>query len=118
MIPFQGRVSGRQYVKNKPYPVGVKRFLCCGKSGMAYDFEFYQGKCTGVSQEYKSLGLGGSIVMCLVENLPVNENFKIFFDNVFTCIPLLLELKAKGMFSIGVLKTNLMSGSVVKLKRH
>ena len=39
MIPFQGRVPGWQYVKNKPNPVGVKLFVRCGRSGMAYDFE-------------------------------------------------------------------------------
>ena len=41
---------------------------------MAYDFEFYQGKGTGVSEDYKDLGLGGSIVMRFVEKLPESEN--------------------------------------------
>ena len=76
MIPFQGRVPGRQYVKNKPNPVGVKLFVRCGRSGMAYDFEFYQGKGPGVSEDHKDLGLGGSIVMRLVVNLPERENLK------------------------------------------
>ena len=59
MIPFQGRVPGRQYVKNKPNPVEVKLFVRCGRSDMAYDFKFYQGKGTGVSKDHKDLGLGG-----------------------------------------------------------
>ena len=75
MIPFQGRVPGRQYVKNKPNPVGIKLFVGCRRSGMAYDFEFYQGKGTGKSEDHKDLGLWGSIVMPLVENLPERENF-------------------------------------------
>lgn len=69
MIPFHGRVPARQYVKGKPNPVGIKSFVRCGKSGKAYDFELYQGKGTGVSQDFRHLGLGGSVVMRLVENL-------------------------------------------------
>ena len=40
MIPFHGRVPARQYIKNKPNPVGLKSFVHCGKSGRAYDFNF------------------------------------------------------------------------------
>lgn len=51
MIPFQGRVPGRQYMMKKSNPVGIKSFVRCGKSGIANDFEFYQGRGTGVSEE-------------------------------------------------------------------
>ena len=54
---------------------------------MVYDFEFYQGKNTEISTEYKELGLGGSVVMRLVENLSQNENFTVYFDNFFTGVP-------------------------------
>ena len=83
---------------------------------MAYNFEFYQGKGTGVSEDHKDLGLGGSIVMGLVENLPERENFKVYFDNFFTSIPLLIQLKEKGFYALGVLKTNRMSGAIFKSK--
>ena len=116
MISFQGRVTGWQYVKNKPNPVGVKLFVRCGRSDMAYDFKFYQGKGTGVSKDHKGLGLGGSIVIRLVENLPERENFKVYFDNVFTSIPLLIQLKEKGCHVLAVLKTNRMSGAILKSK--
>ena len=117
MIPFHGRVPARQYVKGKPNPVGIKSFVRCGKSGKAYDFELYQGKGTGVSQDFKHLGLGGSVVMRLVENLPKNERFKVYFDNYFTSIPLLLELKAIGFHALGVVKANRMNGAVLKSKK-
>ena len=116
MIPFQGGVPGRQYVKNEPNPVGLKVFVRCGQSGMAYDFEFYQGKCSGVPEDHKDLGLGRSIVMRLVENLPERENFKVYFDNFFTSIPLLIQLKEKGFHALGVLKTNRMPGTILKSK--
>ncbi|KAG0416758.1 hypothetical protein HPB47_006164 [Ixodes persulcatus] len=75
MIPFTGRVAAKQFLRNKPNPEGVKVFVRCSSDGMANDFELYQGKGTGTSLEHKHLGLGGSIVMRLVEHLPKFKNF-------------------------------------------
>ena len=83
---------------------------------MAYDFKFYHGKGTGVSEDHKHLGLGESIVMRLVENLAERENFKAYFENFFTSIPLLIQLKEKGYHALSVLKTNRMSGAILKSK--
>ena len=76
------------------------------RSGMAYDLEFYQGKGTGASEDHKDLGLVGSIVMRFVENLPERENFKVCFDNSFTSIPLLIQLKGNGFHALGEKKLN------------
>ena len=81
-----------------------------------YDFELYQGAGTGISAEHTYLGLGRCILMWLVENIPQNENFKVFFDNYFTSIELLLELKALGMYSLGVVKSSQMTGTVLNPK--
>ena len=116
MIPFHDRCLACQYIKNKPNPVGMKSFVHCGKSGKAYDFELYQGAGTGISAEHTYLGLGGSIATWLVEKIPQNENFKVFFDNCITSIVLLLKLKALGMYLLGVMKSNWMAGGVLKPK--
>ena len=81
-----------------------------------YDFELYQGAGTGISAEHTYLGFGRSILMWLVENIPQNENFKVFFDNYFTSIEFLLELKALGMYSLGVVKSSQMAGTVLNPK--
>ncbi|KAH9374626.1 hypothetical protein HPB48_014673 [Haemaphysalis longicornis] len=114
MIPFTGRVAAKQFVRNKPNPEGVKVFLRCSSSGVAHDFEIYQGKGTGTSAEHTHLGLGGSIVMRLAESLPKQENFKLYFDNYFTSIPLLQELKEIGIWAIGTIRSNRLQGCPLK----
>ena len=57
MIPFHSRAPCRQYIKNKLNPVGVKLFARSGRSSMVYNFEFYQGKNTVISAEYKEFGV-------------------------------------------------------------
>ena len=109
-------MAPRYEYQSKPNPVGIKSFVRCGKSSKAYDFELYQGAGTGISAEHTYLGLDGSTVMQLVKNIPRNENFKVFFDNYFTSIVLLLELKALGMYSLGVVKSNRMAGTISKPK--
>lgn len=44
IIPFKGRSSLKQYVKNKPHKWGIKVFARAGTSGNVYDFEIYRGK--------------------------------------------------------------------------
>ena len=114
MIPFHGRMPARQYIKNKPNPVGLKSYVRCGKSGIAYDFEFYEGAGTGVN--YRHLGLGGSVVKRLCEKIPRHENFKVFFDNHFTGLPLLEELKSDGILALGVIMPNRMGNPGLKTK--
>nr|XP_050030028.1 piggyBac transposable element-derived protein 1-like [Dermacentor andersoni] len=70
MVAFTGRVPAKQVVKSKPNPVGVKIFVRCSTDGLAHDFELYQGKGTGVGREFSYLGLGGCVVMRLVESFP------------------------------------------------
>ena len=70
-----------------PNSVGVKNFVRCEKSGIAYMISnsMTEGKCTF------------DAVMRLVEKLSENEKFKVFyFDNDFTMVALLLELKRQG----------------------
>nr|XP_039250202.1 piggyBac transposable element-derived protein 3-like [Styela clava] len=113
MIPFTGRVPAKQFVKGKPNPVGLKNFVICGKSGRAVDFEIYQAAGTGT----KHLGLGASVVLRLVEAIPKQKNCKICFDNYFTGIPLIRELKSRGIHSLGVVKSNRLMGCELKSEK-
>ena len=103
-------LSKIEFQHNNMWIISWTQFVRCGKSAMENNFIFYQGKGTGIRNQ--ELGLGGSCVMRLVENLPENTNF----GNFFTSVPLLLELKVKGVFSLAVLKTNPMSSIVLKSK--
>ncbi|XP_070390691.1 piggyBac transposable element-derived protein 3-like [Dermacentor albipictus] len=106
MIPFTGRVPAKQFVKGKPNPEGVKVFLRCSADGLARDLELYQGKGTGVSAQHAHLGLGGSVVMRLVEAMPKGKNLKCFMDNYFTSVPLILQLKEMGILASGTIRAN------------
>ncbi|XP_072033257.1 piggyBac transposable element-derived protein 3-like [Amphiura filiformis] len=114
MIPFTGRVLAKQFIKSKPNPVGIKNFVICGSSGRPLDFEFYQGKGTGIPEETKQLGLGASVLLRLTESIPRQMNHKVCFHNYFTGMPLIRELKAKGIHSLGVVKANRLKGCELK----
>ncbi|XP_072047401.1 piggyBac transposable element-derived protein 3-like [Amphiura filiformis] len=114
MIPFTGRVPAKQFIKNNPNPVGIKSFVICGSSGRALDFELFQGKGTGIPEETKHLGLGASVVLRLTESIPRQMNYKVCFDNYFTGMPLVRELKTKGIQVLGVDKVNRLKGCELK----
>ncbi|KAH7945339.1 hypothetical protein HPB49_009797 [Dermacentor silvarum] len=102
MIPFTGRCPLRQYVKGKPRPLGLKKFVVTTSEGLVMDFEIYQGKSTPLAET--SLGLGPNAVLRLVRTLP--EKSSIFFDRYFTIIPLLDELLKKGIDGMGTIMAN------------
>lgn len=118
MIPFTGKVAAKQVIKSKPNPEGVKVFVRCSHDGLAHDFEIYQGKGTGVDSTHAHLGLGGSVVMRLSEAMPTHKNLKFFFDNYFTSIGLLRELKALGILATGTIRGNRLMGCSLKSEKE
>ena len=49
--------------------------------------------------------MGGSVVLDLLSELPTLK-YNVFFDNLFTSLPLLEILKSKGMNGTGTLRAN------------
>jgi hypothetical protein len=99
MIPFTGRSSLSQYVPNKPRPRGLKNFVLASSKCLVLDFEVYQGKTTPLPETH--LGLSPSVVLCLMETLPVNSS--VFFDWYFTTVPLLNSLLDRGLEGTGTI---------------
>lgn len=85
---------------------------------MEHDFEFYRGKGTGVSNDHSHLGLGGSVVMRLVELLPRNLNVRCYMDNYFSSVPLFRELKLLGILASGTIRANRILGCELKSEKE
>ena len=97
IVPAKTRFSGiRQYSPKKPTKWGFKNFVLSGSNGIMHDFFFYTGatgneKCNGPY-----------VVKRLVESLPKNENYRLFFDNWFcTCKEF---LKRMGILSAAIFR--------------
>lgn len=105
MIPFTGTTSLRQYVKNKPNPVGLKNFVLATPNGLVLDFFLYQGgKTWPDGTPDKVLGIGGSVVKKL--SVDIFPGTTIYFDRYFTSIHLLDYLLEKGIFGVGTIMNN------------
>ena len=82
---------------------------------MLYEFEIYTGKKED-NVEKSRLGITGDLVMRLCSNLPKHMNFKVYFDNFFTSIPLIRELRKDGILSLGTIRANRMIGAAKLLR--
>ena len=80
IIPFKGLSGLKQYRKNKPHRWGFKVFARAGIFGLIYDFEVYAGKAIKLSGD---LSVPANVVLRLVEKLPNDKNFKLYFDYWF-----------------------------------
>ncbi|KAF3856671.1 hypothetical protein F7725_017394 [Dissostichus mawsoni] len=95
MIPFKGKFSSI-----KPHPWGFKMWVRTGISGMICDFDVYQGSVDGIRAK-SEFGLSGDVVMKLASTLPECQNYKIYADNYFTCVPLVVKLLDRGIHYVG-----------------
>lgn len=99
----------KQYMPMKPHKWGFKLFVICGTSGFSYDFEIYSGQENRDENrlaDEPDLGSSSNVVVRLVRNVPRNLNYKVYFDNYYTSIPLLVYLSTKGIFSLGTVRRN------------
>ncbi|KAI8125261.1 PiggyBac transposable element-derived protein 2 [Lucilia cuprina] len=103
ILAYKGQHSLKQYLPMKPHKWGFKMFTRAGVSGIIYDFTLYIGE--GTCKSY-GLGISSDIVLYLSSNMPLNQNFKLFFDNWFSSISLMIALKEKGILAVGTIRSN------------
>ncbi|KAJ4441104.1 hypothetical protein ANN_10954, partial [Periplaneta americana] len=105
MVPYFGRHGCKQFIKGKPIWYGFK-FWCGGTSnGYFMWLEPYQGAGT-CSQKYEDKGLGYGVVISYADQLRDNVPYRFFFDNLFTNVQLLIDLKKRGNGATGTMQQN------------
>ena len=102
MVPHKGRLSFKQYIKNKPIRWGVKLWVLCeAKTGYVFNFQVYLGKEHGQVEQH----LARRVVKHLI--LPIENKFHHLFMDNFYCDPyLFLELERKQVLACGTVRAN------------
>ena len=89
IIPTKSRSSIKQYNAKKPHKWGYKAFVLSGISGFSHDFDIFAGaQSNTVPDGAPDLGASSNVVVRLTQSVPRHHNYKIFFDNWFTSVPL------------------------------
>ena len=91
----------KQFIRGKPIRFGYKVWSLNTPLGYCIQFEPYQG--AGVTDS--SLGLGGSVVLDLMSELPPAK-YQLYFDNFFTNIRLLNTLSDQDIGATGTVRVN------------
>jgi len=93
-------------MKEKPCPWGIQTFLLCSKNGIVYNMILHQENMIELNPEIQNkYGLGGSVVLKLVENLQ-KDNHILFFDHFFGSYNLLISLDYLGIKAAGLVHMN------------
>jgi len=103
MVPFTGRISFLQYMKDKPVKWGIKIWKLCDQASYLYTFDVYTGKR---GTEKLEGGLGFQVVKKLVCQLPESLPRHVFADNFFASVALAEELLHGNMLFTGTIKSN------------
>uniref|UniRef100_A0A3B3IBA3 PiggyBac transposable element-derived protein domain-containing protein n=1 Tax=Oryzias latipes TaxID=8090 RepID=A0A3B3IBA3_ORYLA len=103
MVPFKGRNRLNQFLPAKPKKWGYKILVLAGSDGNPHNFEIYTGRVVQPS-ELPDVGASGNVVLRLAQPIPKQQRHKLFFDNWFTSVPLILTLAQQGIHCAGTLK--------------
>ena len=102
MVPHKGRLSFKQYIKNKPTRWGIKLWVLCeAETGYVYRFQVYLGKQEG--------NLETNLARRVVRDLTVTEhdrNHHLYMDNFHNDPYLFKELLGKNIFACGTVRPN------------
>ncbi|XP_035713791.1 piggyBac transposable element-derived protein 4-like [Folsomia candida] len=106
LLSFKGRLSFKQYLKDKRARFGMKLYLLCDSaSRFVLKALPYQGRTTKIenSSWIQELGFGGATVMTLLHGY-FNKFHRITIDNWFVSPTLALRLKQLGTYILGTVQ--------------
>lgn len=108
----------RQYMPNKPHKWGIKLFVLCDSHGFAYRFEIYNGAGDNVILSgAPDLGSTANIVVRLTQTVEDMRHHIIYFDNFYTSLPLLVYLRARGIYGLGTIRPNRIPNCLLPLDK-
>ncbi|XP_068086621.1 piggyBac transposable element-derived protein 3-like [Anabrus simplex] len=113
LCPTKGRSYLKQFLPMKPRKWGYKLFVLSGVSGFAYNVEIYTGQenredCRPAGEP--DLGASANVVVRLCRIVPCDVHHKIYFDNYYTTLPLMVFMKNRGIYCLGTLRRNRVPG--------
>lgn len=104
MIAFRGRVSFRQYIKNKPVKYGIKSYtLAESDTGYISDMTIYTGSTTFYEPEYENFKKTEGVVLTLMHPI-LNQGYRLFVDNYYTSVELFQYLDSKQTQACGTVR--------------
>lgn len=104
MIPFKGRLSFIQHMKDKPTKWGIKVFILAdATNGYVKRLQLYTGKNSELSRN--ELGLCTNVVLELLSDLE-HTHPKVYMDNYYTSSALFVKLYLKGINACGTIRTS------------
>ncbi|CAG4979435.1 unnamed protein product [Parnassius apollo] len=106
MCSTKTRSALKQYLPEKPHKWGFKLFAICDVSGYGYKFEVYSGQENICADGEPQLGALSNVVVRLAREIPVNQNYRLFFDNYYTSLPLMEFLSHRGILALGTVRRN------------
>ena len=102
MVPYFGRHSRTLFIRGKPIRFGYKNWGLCGHDGYPYQVHPYQGR----ENNPQGRPLGTKVVNSLCNIVENAENHEVYFDNLFTSISLLDDMRRRKMKATGTLRSN------------
>uniref|UniRef100_A0A3P9I8W3 PiggyBac transposable element-derived protein domain-containing protein n=1 Tax=Oryzias latipes TaxID=8090 RepID=A0A3P9I8W3_ORYLA len=111
MVPFKGRNRLKQYLPAKPKKWGYKILVLAGSDCVPHNFEIYTGRVVQ-PPELPDVGASGNVVLRLAQPIPKHQRHKLFFDNWFTSVPLILTLAQQGIQCAGTVRSNRLPGLI------
>lgn len=100
LVPFRGRLSFRQYIKNKRHKFGIKLFKLCVSKGYTYNLSVYCG-----AEKREGQPVSTSVVMSLMNNL-LDKGRTLYTDNYYTSVELAHCLLKRKTYLVGTLRAN------------
>lgn len=113
MVPYFGRHSCKMFIKGKPIRFGFKIWAMCSSTGYMYQFMPYGGASTPYD---KTVGLGASVILSLLEKVPNPSAHRVFFDNFFTSYHLMCLLTERRFLATGTVRSNRVYHAVLDQK--
>lgn len=101
LLLFRGRLSFRQYIKNKRARYGIKFFELCAPDGYLFNLEIYKGKSEKIEEESKV----DSLVLRLMSPY-LNRGHHLVMDNFYNSAKLSENLLKHKTHTTGTLRSN------------